>query len=428
MAYITDGLSPPLSSGSSAQSPEYNSSDSSLPPVPHSSHHPVILLRPDASQASSTAKTDHGLPLAASRGPLNGTYHIPPRPKPGRKTVNEVPPTKRKQQNREAQRSFRARRQQQKEQLEQDAVNNKKERDDYEGRLEMASRQLTQQEQVIHGLQQRCEAAEGSAGRMNGELVEMRARLVEAEKTVRGKDEVIERLRRQIQMGSNGSSNAAAHRSYSVDQSYVGQTQYSSEHRRSETTSYPGFSSTPSQTPSSDATELPADAAPFKPSPAKQSKRAPDGCDNCTEDQCPCVEQFTNANPEQKRFCEELSRRRAPLSIREMTNPSDVPPHAKRPRLSAAAAPPPDATPCATETKRGTTLDGDGREVKITCAEAFQVFQSYRETEMREREREEEEEEKRKGFSAFEIGVGEALMAMAAMKSGRKGDVEMGDG
>ncbi|KAJ9639937.1 hypothetical protein H2199_006170 [Coniosporium tulheliwenetii] len=43
-------------------------------------------------------------------GPMNAAVTIPPRPKPGRKPATDDPPSKRKAQNREAQRAFRERR------------------------------------------------------------------------------------------------------------------------------------------------------------------------------------------------------------------------------------------------------------------------------------------------------------------------------
>ena len=49
-------------------------------------------------------------PTGDSSGLLTKTYVIPPRPKPGRKPATDTPQTKRKEQNREAQRAFRERR------------------------------------------------------------------------------------------------------------------------------------------------------------------------------------------------------------------------------------------------------------------------------------------------------------------------------
>ncbi|KAK0663089.1 AP-1-like transcription factor [Lasiodiplodia hormozganensis] len=46
---------------------------------------------------------------AMNQGPCGNSYVIPPRPKPGRKPATDDPPSKRKQQNREAQRAFRQR-------------------------------------------------------------------------------------------------------------------------------------------------------------------------------------------------------------------------------------------------------------------------------------------------------------------------------
>lgn len=50
-------------------------------------------------------------------------HSIPPRPKPGRKPATDQPGTKRKAQNRESQRAFRARKQAKTEELEQEVKN-----------------------------------------------------------------------------------------------------------------------------------------------------------------------------------------------------------------------------------------------------------------------------------------------------------------
>jgi hypothetical protein len=48
-------------------------------------------------------------PSTPGAGPTSQRYEIPPRPKPGRKPATDEPASKRKAQNRESQRAFRAR-------------------------------------------------------------------------------------------------------------------------------------------------------------------------------------------------------------------------------------------------------------------------------------------------------------------------------
>ena len=59
---------------------------------------------------ASTSPASPGSPSSDGNALLSKTYVIPPRPKPGRKPVTDTPQTKRKEQNREAQRAFRERR------------------------------------------------------------------------------------------------------------------------------------------------------------------------------------------------------------------------------------------------------------------------------------------------------------------------------
>ncbi|KAG8529757.1 uncharacterized protein KY384_005238 [Bacidia gigantensis] len=74
--------------------------------------HPPHILTP-----SSPATVNKHTPIAPTPGStipqtsfISKQWSIPPRPKPGRKPAGDAPPTKRKAQNREAQRAFRERR------------------------------------------------------------------------------------------------------------------------------------------------------------------------------------------------------------------------------------------------------------------------------------------------------------------------------
>src|ERR1700733_1938219 len=78
------------------------------PATPAPSLLPSISQKPSptsTSATSPTADTPPNLPSLTSK-----EWVIPPRPKPGRKPATDTPPTKRKAQNRAAQRAFRERR------------------------------------------------------------------------------------------------------------------------------------------------------------------------------------------------------------------------------------------------------------------------------------------------------------------------------
>lgn len=78
---------------------------------------------------------------------------IPPRPKPGRKPAGDAPPTKRKAQNREAQRAFRERRAAKVGELEQQLAES--ERDNQQENESLRAR-VDAQDDTIRSLQQRC--------------------------------------------------------------------------------------------------------------------------------------------------------------------------------------------------------------------------------------------------------------------------------
>ncbi|RYP76545.1 hypothetical protein DL770_007216 [Monosporascus sp. CRB-9-2] len=104
---------PPISaaaSPASAASPPH--SDVSTPTSTSTTSTPQIAIKPAGATIQSTAMAAVTL---ASAGPpkcsiTSKEWVIPPRPKPGRKPATDTPPTKRKAQNRAAQRAFRERR------------------------------------------------------------------------------------------------------------------------------------------------------------------------------------------------------------------------------------------------------------------------------------------------------------------------------
>src|SRR5271154_4445069 len=78
------------------------------PATPAPSLLPSASLRPSPTPTSATSPTADTPPNSLSL--TSKEWVIPPRPKPGRKPATDTPPTKRKAQNRAAQRAFRERR------------------------------------------------------------------------------------------------------------------------------------------------------------------------------------------------------------------------------------------------------------------------------------------------------------------------------
>ena len=85
------------------------SSASSSVSTPADSPSSPLSAKPPTTLAAAPDRPAAPLHDGAS-GPVGSLYSIPPRPKPGRKAATEQPDSKRKQQNREAQRAFRKRR------------------------------------------------------------------------------------------------------------------------------------------------------------------------------------------------------------------------------------------------------------------------------------------------------------------------------
>lgn len=78
--------------------------------VPSLPLHQSNILSPQATTATASSPSSNlASPSALGGGPTSASYVVPPRPKPGRKPATDEPANKRKAQNRESQRAFRAR-------------------------------------------------------------------------------------------------------------------------------------------------------------------------------------------------------------------------------------------------------------------------------------------------------------------------------
>lgn len=95
---------------------------------------------------------------------MAGSYAIPPRPKPGRKPATDEPQTKRKAQNREAQRNFRQRKAQKLNDLELEVSikerHHLEEKNALHARIEVLDNQNQYQQQEINGLLERTRSLE----------------------------------------------------------------------------------------------------------------------------------------------------------------------------------------------------------------------------------------------------------------------------
>src|SRR5271154_5194514 len=124
------------------------------PATPAPSLLPSASLRPSptsTSATSPTADTPPNLPSLTSK-----EWIIPPRPKPGRKPAMDTPPTKRKAQNRAAQRAFRERRAARVGELEEQLKETEEERQKRESamhdRITEQSAEISRLEEDIHSL------------------------------------------------------------------------------------------------------------------------------------------------------------------------------------------------------------------------------------------------------------------------------------
>ncbi|KAF1991149.1 hypothetical protein K402DRAFT_450780 [Aulographum hederae CBS 113979] len=232
-------------------------------PLPHLTSFNESSFSVAASDSSTASglrlSTDFGAALAPTsgptgNGPASSAYQVPPRPKPGRKPAIEEPESKRKQQNRDAQRAFRSRKQQQKEESE-SAIN----------KLRQTNVHL--QNQVVR-LQQ------------EGEQVRRNLAIVSAESAQwQAKAKMLEQ--RLLTLNNNNNNNNPFY--------------------NNQRDTWDGISSTPvtySQTPASTrpSTRKYGHMTPPSPLPTTET------CGGCKADgQCPCVDEYTNVPPDSGR-------------------------------------------------------------------------------------------------------------------------------
>ncbi|KAF2403080.1 hypothetical protein EJ06DRAFT_580260 [Trichodelitschia bisporula] len=148
---------------------------------------PISVLSP----ATTADFSPHGLSLSppASTGPMSTRISVPARPKPGRKAATDEPQSKRKAQNRQAQRNFRARKQEQAQTLEvtcanlrQDLEHCNEEIARLQAALEESGRAFAAVKGGLEGKQAELDGVLGQVAGLQQEVEKWRMLAVEADK------------------------------------------------------------------------------------------------------------------------------------------------------------------------------------------------------------------------------------------------------
>ena len=153
------------------------------------------LPRNSPSNLPSPAETSPDTPIsnpkkAVDQDALPKKWNIPPRPKPGRKPSTNMPPSKRKAQNRDAQRAFRERRAAREDELKEEQGNERKQW--HIERQQMIDTFTDRQRCLQQALSTEVAASES----LKRSASEESAR---AQKGIRDRDHEISRLRSELQ-------------------------------------------------------------------------------------------------------------------------------------------------------------------------------------------------------------------------------------
>ncbi|OTB13555.1 hypothetical protein K445DRAFT_13605 [Daldinia sp. EC12] len=255
---------------SAASSPASAASPISNVSTPTSTHQ--LAIKP----ATATAAAALQATVMASKGSITSKeWVVPPRPKPGRKPATDTPPTKRKAQNRAAQRAFRERRAARVGELEEQLEEQKEE---YERNQQQLTEQVHDLDAEVKALRNKCVVLEDLLEKERKERIKASTELEDLRRRWRGEDS---------STSSRHGSFAAQHGRLPNPLSFSSQhptprgsiTNNASDHRNSAT----AFSI--SQIISPPDSSSPA-AAP------RESSTDPTGCGNCEiNGPCACAEE-----------------------------------------------------------------------------------------------------------------------------------------
>ncbi|KAI8963145.1 hypothetical protein F5Y11DRAFT_166665 [Daldinia sp. FL1419] len=163
---------------SAASSPASAASPISSVSTPTSTHQ--LAIKPAAAAAALQAS------VMASKGSITSKeWVVPPRPKPGRKPATDTPPTKRKAQNRAAQRAFRERRAARVGELEEQLEEQKEE---YERAQQQLAEQVQDLDSEVTNLRTRCSTLEDLLEKERKERIKATTELEELRRRWRGED------------------------------------------------------------------------------------------------------------------------------------------------------------------------------------------------------------------------------------------------
>lgn len=202
-------------------------------------------------------------------GPCGNSYVIPPRPKPGRKPATDEPPSKRKQQNREAQRAFRQRKTQKMEE-----VNRELQRvlDERRAQSEAHQREVAGLNTALTAERSRSEALQSQVDTLTADKEGMRQQLDLVQEKLTKLERDLDYFRR---LPTHNQLTPPAWRP---------------EHEESASTESRGETSAASAPPPHQSTAITLP-------PLVRSKRAApkDGCGKCADNgDCPCVDSLVD--------------------------------------------------------------------------------------------------------------------------------------
>ncbi|RYP60757.1 hypothetical protein DL769_007986 [Monosporascus sp. CRB-8-3] len=261
-------------SPASAASPPH--SDVSTPTSTSTASTPQIAIKPAATTIQSTAMAAVTL---ASAGPpkcsiTSKEWVIPPRPKPGRKPATDTPPTKRKAQNRAAQRAFRERRAARVGELEEQL---EEQREEHERAQQELRSQVHSLDAEVQNLRTRCVSLESmlekersERSRIENELESFKRRWRDETSSVFSRNNSLPALRSRAPSSHSLTSQRQAPRSSIASNA--------SEHRNS--TAFP-----------ISRIISPPDTSSSSVSAPQQAPADPSGCGSCSsEGPCACVD------------------------------------------------------------------------------------------------------------------------------------------
>ena len=312
--HISPSPSEPYSPASSsaaevgASGPTIRPKPSSAPAVQQSTQNTAAAPPPVNTSVATPSPLSNGynspMASAVSNGPIAKAIQVPARPKPGRKTAVDEPTSKRKAQNRQAQRNFRQRKLEHAASLE---TNNQE--------LRNENQQLTGEVQRLNHVVQESQQLQA---RVQRELDEFRRRFNENEERWNASLNAMSALQEQIRAEKNQQSvwrarfEAKTAEADALERKLAGMQQ-----------SLP-FNTTNRMLPPTSVTSLRSHASQSTPSQILRPHSVTDGCGNCAETgECACVDSYIDSSHTTKEIGDATLRKAPTMSINSVLSPQD---------------------------------------------------------------------------------------------------------